>query len=629
MLAAFACSKELALATRNFNRMDRLKFTAFQQFWTIAKTYWQGDQKWQARGLLLAVVLCLLAYTGLSVLLNNQRGALISALSAQDEPRFWKVVFVFIAVLVLYAPLLAGYQYLRDRLSLNWRRWLTNRFVDRYFANRAYYNLQTLTPEIDNPDQRIAEDVRSFTQESLTFLLVMVESVLSVIAFSGVLWGISRPLVFFLVGYALLGTLVTTFVFGKPLVRLNFEQLRKEADLRFSLVRVRENAEAIAFYQGEPRESEQVKQRFLAVFENVKRLLVWELNLNVLTNAYEFIPFILPALVVAPAIFAGEVEVGKVSEAQGAFVRVFFSLNLVVARFQALTAFGAGIERLYSFADFLEAQAAPAADAPEAVATQDEAGSETSSVDSEASEASEASEVKSEPALAPQTPDLQNPTIQTLEADQLALQHLTIQTPNYQRTLVEDLSLELPVGQGLLVMGPSGCGKSSLLRVIAGLWNSGSGTVLRPSSQILFLPQRPYMVVGSLRDQLLYPNTDLEVSADQLKQALVQVNLADLDERFGGFEAVQDWGDVLSLGEQQRLTFARLLLNQPRYAILDEATSALDLANEAQLYQQLQASQITFLSVGHRATLADYHPQILICEGKTWQVKPALATANV
>ncbi|MFM7423549.1 MAG: ABC transporter ATP-binding protein/permease [Elainella sp.] len=589
--------------------MDRLNFNTFQQFWTIAKTYWQGDQKWQARGFLLTVVVCLLAYTGLSVLLNNQRGALISALSAQDEPRFWKIVFVFIAVLVLYAPLLAGYQYLRDRLSLNWRRWLTNRFVDRYFANRAYYNLQTLTPEIDNPDQRIAEDVRSFTQESLTFLLVMVESVLSVIAFSGVLWGISRPLVFFLVGYALIGTLVTTFVFGKPLVRLNFEQLKKEADLRFSLVRVRENAEAIAFYQGEPRESEQVKQRFLAVFENVKRLLVWELNLNVLTNAYEFIPFILPALVVAPAIFTGEVEVGKVSEAQGAFVRVFFSLNLVVARFQALTAFGAGIERLYSFAAFLEAQD------PEAARNSAEL-------------ASPEAEALAQDASEPQPSEPQPATIQTLEADQLAVQHLTIQTPNHQRTLVENLTLELPKGEGLLVMGPSGCGKSSLLRVIAGLWNSGSGQVLRPSSDILFLPQRPYMVVGSLRDQLLYPDTDLEVTEAQLKAALVQVNLADLDERFGGFEAEQDWADVLSLGEQQRLTFARLLLNQPRYAILDEATSALDLANESQLYRHLQASNTTFLSVGHRATLAEYHTQILNCEGKTWQVK-ALAEVNI
>lgn len=561
--------------------MDRLNFSVFQQFWTIAKSYWSGDEKWQARGLLLSVVLCLLAYTGLSVVLNNKRGVLISSLSAQDEPRFWQTVIVFIGVLVVYAPLLAGYTYLRDRLSLQWRKWLTHRFVDNYFENRAYYNLQISATEIDNPDQRIAEDVRSFTQESLTFLLILVESVLSVIAFSSVLWGISRPLVLFLVLYALIGTLVTTVVFGKPLVRLNFEQLKREANLRFGLVRIRENAEAIAFYRGEEQESNQVKHRFLDVFENVKRLLVWELNLNILTNAYEFIPFVLPALVVAPAIFAGEMEVGKVSEAQGAFVRVFFSLNVVVARFQQLTTFGAGINRLYTFAEFLERT----------------------------------------------TTDESQPKIQTVEAERLAVENLNLQTPNYQRTLVEDLSVELPAGEGLLVMGPSGCGKSSLLRAIALLWDSGTGTIIRPpSEEILFLPQRPYMVLGTLRDQLLYPNTHLEIDDEQLKQVLEQVNLAGLEERFGGFEAEEDWADVLSLGEQQRLTFSRLLLNKPKYAILDEATSALDLKNEERLYQHLQALGTTFLSVGHRATLANYHKSVLeLSQDKTWQIKQPLA----
>jgi putative ATP-binding cassette transporter len=542
--------------------------------------------------LLLGVVLFLLAYTGLSVVLNNKRGVLISALSAQDEPRFWQTVTIFLVVLILYAPLLAGYRYLRDRLSLQWRRWLTHRFLDNYFSDRAYYHLNTANTDIDNPDQRIAEDVRSFTQESLTFLLVLVESVLSVIAFSGVLWGISRPLVFFLVLYALVGTVVTTVVFGKPLVRLNFEQLKKEADFRFSLVRIRENAEAIAFYRGEERESQQIQHQFLEVFDNVKRLLIWELNLNVLTNAYEFIPFVLPALVVAPAIFAGEMEVGKVSEAQGAFVRVFFSLNVVVARFQALTTFGAGINRLYTFAEFLEQT--------EANQTADTPGS------------------------------LTQETIQTVAADRLAVEHLTLETPNHQRTLLENLSVELWSGQGLLVMGPSGCGKSSLLRAIAGLWNVGRGTILRPEAdQILFLPQRPYMVMGTLRDQLLYPNTHIQVDDQHLKQVLQQVNLADLDERFGGFEAQRDWTEVLSLGEQQRLTFARLLVNQPKYAILDEATSALDLDNEEKLYQHLQAIGTTFLSVGHRPTLANHHQQVLqLFQDKTWKIRQPLVLSQ-
>jgi len=575
--------------------MDRFNFQVVQQFWTIAKSYWFSEEKWKARGLLLVVVLLLLAYTGLSVVLNNKRGVLISALSAQDESRFWQTILVFIGVLVVYAPLLAGYVYLRDRLGLQWRKWLTNRFVDNYFADRAYYNLNASASEIDNPDQRVAEDVRSFTQESLTFLLILVDSVLEVIAFSGVLWGISRPLVIFLVLYALVGTIVTTVVFGKPLVRLNFEQLKREANFRFSLVRIRENAEAIAFYRGEERESNQVKQRFLEAFDNFKRLIVWELNLNILTNTYEFIPYILPAILVAPAVFAGDVEVGKVTEAQGAFVRIFFSLNVVVARFQSLTTFGAGINRLYTFAEYLERSEAAGLSAVQSVS------------DAEAAE--------------DQIAEAQ--TIQTIAADRLALEHLTLQTPNYQRTLVADLSIEVPTGQGVLVVGPSGCGKSSLLRAIAGLWDSGQGAIVRPDSeQMLFLPQRPYMVVGTLRDQLLYPNTDIQVDDAHLKQVLQQVNLADLDERFGGFDAVQEWGDVLSLGEQQRLTFARLLVNKPDYAILDEATSALDFENEAQLYRQLRSIGTTFLSVGHHSTLANYHQLVLeLAQDQTWQLK--------
>lgn len=562
--------------------MERLNLRVFKRFWAIAKFYWFGDEKWKARRLLLLVVLLLLAYTGLSVVLNNKRGVLISALSARNEDRFWQTVLIFLGVLVLYAPLLAGYVYLRDRLGLQWRRWLTNRFLDNYFDNRAFYNLSTST-EIDNPDQRIAEDIKSFTHESLKFLLVSVDSILEVIAFSGVLWGISRSLVIFLVVYALVGTLVTTVVFGKPLVRLNFEQLKKEANFRFSLVRIRENAEAVAFYRGEEQESNQVKNRFMEAFDNFNRLIFWELNLNVLTNAYEFIPYILPAVVVAPAVFSGDLEIGKVTEAQGAFVRVFFSLNTIVARFQSLTTFGAGIERLYTFAESLE----------QSEAVQDQ------------------------------------PAIATVQADRLALLNLTLQTPNHQRTLVRDLSVEFPTGQGLLVVGPSGCGKSSLLRAIAGLWDAGEGTIIRPQlDQMLFLPQRPYMVLGTLRDQLLYPNTEAEIDDQELKQALQQVNLADLDERFGGFSAEQDWAKVLSLGEQQRLTFARLLLNKPNYAILDEATSALDLNNEESLYRHLQATEITYLSVGHHATLANYHQLVLeLSENKEWQLKQPLSLA--
>jgi vitamin B12/bleomycin/antimicrobial peptide transport system ATP-binding/permease protein len=593
--------------------MQRFNLNIFKQFWSIAKSYWSSEEKWRARGLLLLVVILSLGYTGLSVMLNSKRGELISALSAKDEGRFWQTILIFVGILVVYAPLYAGYVYLRERLGLQWRQWLTDNFIDRYFQNRAFYNLNHAAANIDNPDQRISEDVKSFTHESLNLLLAVVDSLLAIGAFSSVLWGISKPLIGFLVLYALIGTLTTVGIFGKPLMQLNFEQLKKEADFRFSLVRVRENAEAIAFYQGEQYESGQIKGRFVEVFDNLKRLILWELNLNILTNAYEFIPFVLPAIVVAPGIFAGELEIGKVTEAQGAFIRVFFSLNLIVARFQSLTNFGAGVERLYTFAQSLENSLENSESISPAIA--EGASAPTGKVAEELEQASD-----------------KQITIKTTITDRLAIENMTLQTPNGQRTLVADLSINLASGEGLLVRGPSGCGKSSLLRSIVGLWDTGSGTILRPPlDQMLFLPQKPYMVLGTLRDQLLYPKVEMEVDDRHLRQILLQVNLPDLEQRHGGFDAEQNWGEVLSLGEQQRLIFARLLLNKPNYAILDEATSALDSQNEKQLYEQLQASGMTFLSVGHRESLSGYHQSILdLTAAQTWSLKTSKSfTSNV
>jgi vitamin B12/bleomycin/antimicrobial peptide transport system ATP-binding/permease protein len=571
--------------------MQRFNLTIVKQFWSIANRYWFSEEKWRARGLLLLVILLSLGYTGLSVLLNNKRGALISALSAKDEAVFWQTILVFTGTLVVYAPLYAGYVYLRDRLGLHWREWLTKDFIDRYFENRAFYQLNHSEDNIDNPDQRITEDAKSFTNESLGLLLAIVDSLLAIAAFSAVLWGISRPLILFLVIYASIGSLTTVGVFGKPLMRLNFGQLKKEADFRFSLVRIRENAEAIAFYQGEAYEADRIKARFLEVVENFKRLIIWELNLNILSNAYEFIPFVLPAIVVAPGIFAGELEIGKVTEAQGAFIRVFFSLNLIVGRFQSLATFSAGVERLYTFLAAIDKPVPVDSEQPEAIAA---------------------------------------PKIETQIADCLALENMTLQTPNYQRTLVKDLSIAWPSGEGVLLRGPSGCGKSSLLRAIIGLWDSGEGKIIRPDlDKMLFLPQRPYMVLGTLRDQLLYPNINAEIEEEHLRQVLKQVNLPDLEQRQEGFDREQNWSEVLSIGEQQRLIFARLLLSKTRYAILDEATSALDAENERNLYQQLKDSGITFLSVGHRESLNEHHQFTLDFAGdQTWVFQGSNTESN-
>jgi len=331
-------SKQEPKRTKNFDR--RL----WRRFWNIAQPYWFLDEKWTARGLLALLILLLLGRTEFTVLFNQQSGEFTSALAAKDGARFWHSMRVFGVVLLSAVPIYALYYYLRDRIGMSWRRWLTHHFLSRYFNNRAFYEL-TFNQTIDNPDQRISDDINTFTQKSLTFLMEIVGAGMQLIAFSGILWAISKTLVMFLVAYAVLGTLVTFGVFGRPLIGLNFQQLRREADFRFSLIRIRENAEAIAFYQGEAREASHVRQRFAEVFSNYNKLLKRTLGLNLFQYGYSFVTLIFPAIIVAPRVLSGELEVGRVVQAVGAFAAMLSALTVFVENFEILSAFAAGIER--------------------------------------------------------------------------------------------------------------------------------------------------------------------------------------------------------------------------------------------------------------------------------------------
>ncbi|MBR8835382.1 MAG: ABC transporter ATP-binding protein/permease [Stigonema ocellatum SAG 48.90 = DSM 106950] len=547
--------------------MNRFNLKALKQFWAIARLYWLGNEKQGALGLLVLLGVFLLANTQVKVFLNTIHGEIISALSAHNSTRFWQDVLVALGGIILCGFLNSIYGYLRETIGIYWRRWLTHHFLNQYFSARAFYELSYDHQEIDNPDQRISEDLRSFCQQSIQFFVNIIESIFVVIAFSIILWSISKNLVIALVIYSLLAYLITIGFYGIKLTNLNFNQLKKEANFRFCLVRIRENAESIAFYNGASQEANKVKLIFTEVFKNFQRLNLWaELYLNIFKYPFSNLTLIIPALIIGQQILVGKQEVGKVTEAMGAFGTVAFSVNLIMYQFDSFTKFAASIERLYVFYEYLK---------------------------------------QPRKAIAGRTIDI-------VKDSRLAVENLTVQTPNYQKTLFKNLSVTLQPGQGLLIMGESGCGKSSLLRALAGLWNSGTGVIFRPKlEEMLFLSQRPYMSLGTLREQLIYPNAKVDLSDEELDQVLHKVNLSDLAERFGGFEVEKDWSYVLSLGEQQRLAFARILVTKPKYAILDEATSALDVNNEENLYGLLLETGMTFISVGHRPTLKKYH-QIIV-----------------
>ena len=547
--------------------MYKLNLRLLRRFIVLARPYWTSEQKKKAWGFVALLAGLLVAETWFNVFFNEQSGEFTSALAAGDSPRFWLSIQKYLGLLMIAVPIYSFYYYVRDKLSIHWRRWMTHQLLGRYFEHHAFYRLLQ-NPEIDNPDQRISQDVASFTQESLNFLLLFSSSALQLLAFSGVLWAISHSLVTFLVLYSAIGTFVTIRVFGEKMVSLHFTQLKREADFRFGLVRVRENAESIALYQGEGQEHAQVKNRFSELYENFNKLIDWTLRLNLFQYTYSLFTMVVPSIILAPRVLSGEMEVGRVIQAAGAFSSILSALTILIENMDNLSGFAAGVGRLDAFGRCLTRKENQAAAGRGRIAMR--------------------------------------------EGDKLSFDDVTLQTPNYERTLVTGLSFAVAPGQSLMIVGPSGCGKSSLLRAMAGLWDAGSGTIERPKPEaMLFVPQHAYMILGNLRGQLCYPNLDRAVSDDELREVLERVNLKGLPERCGGFEVDLDFEKVLSVGERQRLAMARVLLEAPSYVLLDEATSALDPQNETAMFRQLAKTTTTIVSVSHHPGLVKYHSQVL------------------
>ena len=493
---------------------------------------------------------------------------------------------LFRSCLVLALPIRAIQSYLIPRLGLMWREWLSSRLLQRYMSNRAYYVLNPndeSQEEIDNPDQRISQDTASFTATSLSVTVEIISALLTFFSFIIVLWSINHTLALWLLGYSLAGTAVVIFA-SRKLVNLNYQQLKLEADFRYGLVHIRDNAESIAFYRGEQQETHEGERRLGGAIRNYNRLIIWEALIQVIQRSYDYFSRFLPWLVIAPIYFAKQVDFGVFGQASIAFSQVLFSVSYIVNNIDRLAAFSASISRLEGF---------------------------QSKVDSIAAHKGSEASVALESGLG--------------GGDSILVSHVDLVPPRTERTLIRDLSLTVGPRQRLLVVGPSGCGKTSFLRLVSGLWEPASGTVQRPPvGELMFIPQKPYMLLGSLREQLCYPQPPERFGDDQLRHVLEQVRLPELVHRYPDLDIKQDWPRLLSLGEQQRLGFARLLLNAPRFAVLDEATSALDVATEKVLYELLVQRDVAFVSVGHRPTLIDYHDTVLELDGTgAWRLLPA------
>lgn len=567
-----------------------LSLAAWKQFINVAKPYWLGDQKKHAWMLLGLLIVLMLFETKFAVMLNDQAGDMTSALAAKDADRFWATVRACLLVLAFAVPIYAFYYYMRDLFANQWRRWLTGRFLDGYLKGRTYYALGA-NSEIDNPDQRISEDINTFTGRSINFLLIFLGSAMQLVAFSAVLWSISHVLVGVLIVYAVAGTAVALYAFGNPLIHLNFWQLRREADFRFSLMRVRENGESIAFYRGEAQERAHIDNKLDKVIENYDKLIKKQRSLNLYQRTFSQLTLVLPAAILASQVLSGELEVGQAIQAAGAFTAVLGAVGVIVDNFESLSRFVAGVGRLQALSDLVLTDGAP-----------DPA-----------------------PHAAPAAPAAPATRIELHPGTHLVLESLTLQPPRSKRVLIRELSLELRPGDALLITGDSGCGKSSLLRAIGGLWQEGSGRIHHPPLQdFFFLPQQPYLQLGSLRSQLIYPSAESALTDAQLLDILDQVTMSELAQRVGGLSAVHDWEKLLSVGEQQRMAFARILVHTPRLVILDEATSALDSANESALYARLRASGATLISIAHRPAVLRHHTHVLHLLGEgAWRLHDA------
>ncbi len=554
--------------------------------WRIAVPYFRSEDKWAGRALLTAVISIELALVAIDVLLNQWSNRFYTGLQEKNWDIFVREIGVFSLLAACFIALAVYQLYLNQWLQIRWRRWLTKHYLGEWMDGANHYRMQLQGDAADNPDQRIADDVKSFVERTLDIGLNLLNSVVTLFSFVIILWGLSAAAPLHLFGkefaipgylvwgaliYAIFGTALTQWI-GSPLVRLDFQQQRFEADFRFNLVRARENSEQIALLQGETAERQRLWERFNYVVENWYGIMSRTKRLTAFTSSYSQAAVVFPYILVAPAFFADKIQLGGLTQTASAFGSVQKALSVFVTIYRTLADWRAVVARLDGF-EMSIASATTLRNGPDSIGVVAAQGSGQGSAQG---------------------------------GKAIDLRQLLVRLPNGTPLVAAD-GLSLRAGERTLLTGPSGSGKSTLFRAIAGIWPFGSGSIAVPANaSLMMLPQRPYFPIGSLHAAIGYPGETESFSAELVRDALTMVGLPQLGARL---DEEAHWNRMLSLGEQQRLGLARALLHKPEYLFLDEATASLDEPSEAALYKLLaeKLPATTIVSIGHRSTLEAFH----------------------